>query len=300
MKVGFIGLGTMGLPMTKNLLKIGFEVYIVSRSRGPIEKAVSLGAIEAENPADLASKADVVLTCLPMPDSVEEVYLGENGILAGAKKGMVLADHSTVAPELNRKLYDTAKELGVGFLDAPISGGPMGATAGTLTIMCGGDKESFDKVLPVFEAMGKNIFHVGDIGSGSVVKLLNNMLVGIHTAALSEAFVTGAKAGINPEIMRQIIKVSTGHSFMIDRVIDLIQDRDFNQRFSVQLLHKDMKIAAQLGVQLEVPLALGNLSEKIIGEAMERGYGGQDIAAIIRPLEEKAGVEVKRMVPGTT
>ncbi|MCF6093546.1 NAD(P)-dependent oxidoreductase [Microaerobacter geothermalis] len=295
MKVGFIGLGTMGLPMTKNLIKNGFEVFVVSRSRQPIEEAVGLGAIEAKDPADLASKADVVLTCLPMPDTVEEVYLGERGILAGAREGMVLADHSTVSPGLNRKLYYLTKEMGVGFLDAPISGGPMGAHAGTLTIMCGGDKEIFDKAVPVFEAMGKNIFHVGSVGSGSVVKLMNNMLVGIHTAALSEAFVLGVKAGINPEIMRQIVKVSTGHSFMIDRVIDLIQDRDFNQRFSIQLLHKDMKIATQLGEQLEVPLELGNLSEKIIGEAMEWGYGGLDVAAIIRPLEEKAGVEVKRI-----
>lgn len=131
MKVGFVGLGTMGLPMTKNLLKAGFEVVVVSRSRGPIEAAVALGAKEAANPADLAAQVDVALTCLPMPETVEAVYLGENGLLAGARPGTILADHSTVSPALNRKIFEAARAKGVHFLDAPVSGGPMGAEAGS-------------------------------------------------------------------------------------------------------------------------------------------------------------------------
>lgn len=294
MKVGFIGLGTMGLPMTKNLLKAGFEVWVVSRSRGPIEEVVQLGAKEALHAKELASKVDIALTTLPMPDTVEDIYLGENGLLAGAHDGLILADHSTVSPELNKKIYTAAATKGVAFIDAPISGGPMGATAGTLTIMCGGDAEAFARAYPVFAAMGKKVVHIGPIGSGSVVKLINNLLVGVHTTALSEAFVLGEKAGIRAELLYDILKASTGHSFMMDRVIDLIQDRDFAQRFSINLLYKDMKLATQLAQQLDVPLRLGQLSEEWIGRAQAEGYGMEDIAAIIRPLEEEAGVEVRR------
>ncbi len=294
MKVGFVGLGTMGLPMTKNLLKAGFEVWVVSRSRGPIEEACSLGAKEASSAKDLASMVDIALTCLPMPDSVEEIYFGENGLLAGAHDGLILADHSTVSPELNHKINAAAIERGISFLDAPISGGPMGAEAGTLTIMCGGEEEIFNIAYPVFEAMGRKIVLVGSTGSGSVAKLINNLLVGVHTAALSEAFVLGEKAEIDPHVLHDILKVSTGHSFMIDRTIDLIQDRDFAQRFSINLLYKDMKLATSMAEQLGVPLRLGAVSEAMIGRAQVEGHGGEDVAATIRPLEKEVGVEVKR------
>lgn len=294
MKVGFIGLGTMGLPMTKNLLKAGFEVWVMSRSRGPIEEACRLGAKEAANAKELASKVDVALTCLPMPDAVEDIYLGATGLLAGAHEGLILADHSTVSPELNKKIATAATQHDAHFIDAPISGGPMGAEAGTLTIMCGGDEAAFQKALPVFEAMGRKIVLVGPTGSGSVVKLINNLLVGVHTSALSEAFVLGEKANIDPHVLHEILKVSTGHSFMIDRTIDLILDRDFTQRFSINLLYKDMKLATALADQLGVPLRLGTVSEEMIGRAQAQGHGGEDVAATIRPLEKDVGVEVRR------
>ncbi|MBE3553605.1 MAG: NAD(P)-dependent oxidoreductase [Thermicanus sp.] len=294
MKVGYIGLGTMGLPMARHLIEAGHEVWVVSRSRGPIEKAISWGAKEAESPYDLAGKAEFLFSALPMPDTVEEVFLGENGVIAGGKEGLIIADHSTVSPALNRKIYEKGKEKGISYLDAPVSGGPMGAEAGTLTIMCGGEEEAFRKVKPLLEAMGKLIVRVGEIGSGSVVKLINNLLAGIHTVALSEAFVMGAKAGIDPEVMRRIIKASTGHSYMIDRTLDLIQDRDFAQRFSIRLLHKDIKIALRLAEELGIPLRVGKVSGEYIGKAEEAGYGPLDMAALIRPLEEETGIEVRR------
>lgn len=294
MRVGFVGLGTMGLPMTKNLLKAGFEVWVYNRSKGSVAEACSLGAKEAKNPRELASNVDVALTCLPMPDTVEEIYFGENGLLSGSHEGLILADHSTVSPELNKKIAAAAKEHGIHFLDAPISGGPMGAAAGTLTIMCGGEQDVFERTLPVFSAMGKNIVLVGPTGSGSVAKLINNLLVGVHTAALSEAFVLGAKAGIDPQLIYDILKVSTGYSFMMDRTLPLIQERDFEQRFSINLLYKDMQLVTQLADQLEVPMKLGKLSEQIVGQAQAEGHGGEDIAAIIRPLEKQVGIEVKR------
>lgn len=294
MKVGFIGLGTMGFPMTENLLKAGHEVWVLSRSRGPIDAAIQLGAHEAASAKELAEKVDFALTCLPMPDTVEQIYFGENGLLAGAHEGLILVDHSTVSPELNKKIAEAAWARGIDFLDAPVSGGPMGAKAARLTIMCGGKEETFKRALPVFQAMGKNIFHVGPIGSGSVAKLVNNLLVGVHTAALSEAFLLGTKAGVDPHVLHQILKVSTGHSYMIDRTIDLIQDRDFVQRFSINLLYKDMKLATAMAEELEVPIQLGKLSEQIVGMAQAAGHGNEDVAAVIRPLERLAGVEVRR------
>lgn len=295
MRVGFIGLGTMGLPMVKNLIQAQFEVWVISRSRGPVEKALSLGAKEAQHPADLASKVDILLTCLPMPETIEQVYFGSNGIISGVTEGLIVIEHSTVSPELNKRQEEALLAAGGRFMDAPLSGGPMGAKAGTLTIMCGGEQEVFEKSYPVLEAMGKTIELIGPVGSGSVVKLLNNMLVGIHTAALSEAFVMGAKAGIEPALIHKILQVSTGHSFMIDRTVDLIQDRDFEQRFMVDLLYKDMKLATSLARQLGVEAELGALSEKIIGEVSDRGYGKQDVSAIIRRIEENSGVEVRRV-----
>ncbi|MEX2104355.1 MAG: NAD(P)-dependent oxidoreductase [Bacilli bacterium] len=294
MKLGFIGLGTMGLPMMKRLLDYGYEVFVVSRSRGPIEQALSWGAKEARHPADLASKVEIVFTCLPMPDVIEDVYLGVNGIFEGAKPGLIAVDHSTVSPALNRLVADALQTKGTQYLDAPISGGPMGAKAGTLAIMVGGEAEIYERVLPAFEAMGSNVFYIGPIGSGSVVKLINNMLVGVHTSALSEAFVMGQKANLDPALLHQVLKVSTGHSKMIDRCIDLIQDRDFKQRFSIDLLYKDMGIAQKLAEELNVPIPLGIESTKMIGRAQTQGFGKEDISAAIKPVESEAGVIVKR------
>lgn len=293
MVVGFIGLGTMGLPMAKNLLNAGFEVWVYSRSQGPINEAVDLGAKEAESATALASKVDFVMTALPMPDDVKKVYFGEEGILAGAKPGTILIDHSTVSPDLNHKIYDHAKEKGVYFLDAPISGGPMGASAATLTIMVGGDEEIFTKTLPVLEAMGRNIIYMGESGKGSVAKLINNMLVGIHTVALSEAFVLGQKAGLNSSELAEIIRNSTGYSNMIDRCLPLIQNRDFKQRFSIDLLYKDMGLVTSMADQILAPLTLTKLAEQMIGEVKDLGVGNEDIAAIIKLIEKRAHVEVK-------
>lgn len=293
MKIGFIGLGTMGLRMTKNILKAGFETHVVSRSRPPINEAVSLGAIEAETPKALLEKVDIVLTCLPLPHSIIDVYEGENGLIAGASEGKIVIDHSTVSPELNKRVSEQLEARGAAFIDAPVSGGPMGAEAGTLTIMCGGKEQAFEKTLPVLKAVGDYVVHVGETGSGSVIKLINNMLVGVHMSALSEAFVLGAKANIHPEVLFDIIKRSSGFSKSMDWSVEAIMDREFAQRFSIDLLHKDMGLALELGAGLNVPLEVVKLAEKIVANA-KKEHGHEDISAIIRPLEKEVGVEVKR------
>lgn len=292
MKVGFIGLGTMGLPMTKNLIKAGWQVSVISRSRGPIEDALALGAIESASPKEMAASVDIVLTCLPMPDTIETIYFGSDGLLEGAKEGTILIDHSTVSPELNRRMDEQAKQRGAHFLDAPISGGPMGASAGTLAIMVGGETGVFERALPVLQSMGRHVVHLGPVGSGSVVKLINNSLVAIHTAALSEAFVIGAKAGISSAAIHDVIRHSTGHSFMIDRVLPLIQDRDFNQRFSVKLLHKDMGLAVSMTEQLGLSAEWTKKGAEALQAAMDLGCADEDIAAIVKVFEKEAGQQV--------
>ena len=292
MKIGFIGLGTMGLRMTKNIIAAGYQTFVVSRSRGPIEEAISLGAIEAKSPKDLIEQVDIVLTSLPLPQSISEVYEGESGLIAGASTGKIVIDHSTVSPELNIAVSNKLKEKGVAFIDAPVSGGPMGAEAGTLTIMCGGDEAAFHQSYELLKVIGDYVTYVGETGNGNVIKLINNMLVGVHTQALSEAFVMGQKAGVDPSVLFEILKRSTGFSKSMDWSINAIINRQFAQRFSINLLHKDMKLALDLAHNLSVPIELVQLSEKLVGIAKER-YGDNDICAIIRPLEEKVGVEVK-------
>ncbi|UOE92988.1 NAD(P)-dependent oxidoreductase [Alkalihalobacillus sp. LMS39] len=293
MKIGFIGLGTMGLPMTRNLLQAGYETYVVSRSRPPIEQAISMGAIEVASPKALVEKVDVVFTCLPLPASIYEVFDGENGLIAGASAGKIIIDHSTISPALNKEVANKLQEKEAYYLDAPVSGGPMGAKAGTLTIMCGGDEAIFQKVLPVLKVTGEYVQYVGDVGNGSVIKLINNMLVGVHTAALAEAFVMGEKAGVNPQVLLDLIRRSSGFSKSMDWSVEAIMDRQFEQRFSVNLLHKDMGLALELAEELNVPTEMVKKAEMIVNQAKQT-YGHEDVAAIIRPLEQKVGVEVKR------
>jgi 3-hydroxyisobutyrate dehydrogenase-like beta-hydroxyacid dehydrogenase len=293
MKVGFIGLGTMGLPMTKNLLKAGYETYVVSRSRPPIEEALSLGAKEAQSPRELIESVDIVLTCLPLPHSILEVYEGENGLIAGASPGKIIIDHSTVSPELNEKVSEQLKVKGAAFMDGPVSGGPMGAKAGTLTIMCGGDNEAFDRAYDVLKVIGDHVVYVGATGNGSVIKIINNMLMAVHTSAMSEAFVMGSKAGVNPTVLMDILRKSSGYSKAMDWSLDCILDREFQQRFSINLLHKDVGLALELGDKLEVPLEMVKLAEKIVSRA-KVNHGHEDVGAIIRPLEKTVGLEVTR------
>lgn len=291
-KVGFIGLGTMGLPMVKNLLKAGFSVHVVSRSRSPIEKAVSFGAVEAANPRELAEQVDILLTCLPLPATIEEVYLGTNGIVEADLTGKLIIDHSTVSPHLNKRCEEAIKAKGGSFMDAPVSGGPMGAEAGTLAIMCGGNRADYDRALPVLEAMGENLFYIGETGSGSIVKLMNNYLIGVHAVAQAETFLIATKAGVDTELLYEVLSVSTGDSKSLHRNIPLVHQRDFAPRFSNELLHKDMRIATELAQSLGLDMPLTKLAEEMYHIAKDK-FPKEDTAAIFKVYEEKTGLVVK-------
>ncbi|MBP3952176.1 NAD(P)-dependent oxidoreductase [Bacillus suaedae] len=293
MKVGFIGLGTMGLPMTKHLVEKGYETFVVSRSRGPIEKAIAFGAKEAGSPRELIEIVDVVMTCLPVPQTIIDVYEGDDGLIAGATPGKIIIDHSTVDRETNERVAKQLADKGAAFLDAPVSGGPMGAEAGTLTIMCGGEQDPFDKAEQIMRAYGSYIVLVGKMGSGTVVKLLNNMLIGVHQAALGECYIMAEKAGVDPAIAYDLIKRSAGFSKSMDWSVDAILDRKFEPRFSINLLHKDILLAIKLAEEVGMPVDLIKEGEKRVAEA-KKDYGEQDVSAIIRPLEKKTGVTLQR------
>ena len=289
--LGFIGLGRMGRHMARNLIKAGHTVTLFNRSQAPVDELAAEGGKRAAGPAEVARNAQVLFTCLSTPDVVESML---RQALEGAQPGDIFVDHSTIGVSDARRIAAMCAEKGVQFIDAPVSGGPWGAEAGTLTIMCGGDRSAFEAVLPYLQIEGKQIHHLGPVGAGTVAKLCNNLLVGIHTAAMAEAFVLGTKAGLDPRALYEIISGATGHSAQIERNIpQFVFPGKFEAAFSIDHLHKDVALAVELGKDENVRMVLGALTQQLLEEARAAGHGGEDQAALIRPLEKLTGVEVR-------
>ena len=293
MKVGFIGLGKMGKPMAVNLIRKGFDLIVHNRSRAVIEELSSMGAAAATSPRMVAQEADVVLTCLPTPEAVEAVYLAADGLVPAAKPDQVLVDHSTVSPTTSRRLFEAAREKGAHFLDAPISGGVPRAEAGTLTIMVGGDEAVFRRMVPIFDAMGDKVVRAGGPGVGSVVKLTNQLLVGVHTAAALEALVFGVKGGADPRILLDVIGSSFGASAMFSRTVPMVLARQFGSATDVGILSKDMGLITRLGKELSCRLLLGAVAEQLFDEGIGLGLAHNDMVSLVEPLERIAGVRVE-------
>jgi len=293
MRVGFIGLGKMGRPMTRRLLGAGFVVTVHNRSRAAVDELVKEGAHPAASPAEVARAADIVLTCLTNTRSVEEVYFGPDGLIEAVRPGQILVDHGTVSPTTSRRCAEAARARGADFLDAPVSGGPAGAQAGTLTIMVGGNEATFERARPVFEAMGKNIRLVGPTGAGSTIKLANQLLVGIHAAAAAEAMVLGVKAGADPSVMLDILRTSFGSSAMLTRNVPMMLERNFTAGTSINVVLKDLGLIDELSDELNVRLLLGGVARQIFREARALGMGDDDMAGLVRVLEREAGIEVR-------
>jgi 3-hydroxyisobutyrate dehydrogenase len=293
-RIGVIGLGKMGQPMTRNLLKAGFPVTVHNRSQGSVEKLTAEGATDGGSPRGVAEHADVIVTSLPDPPAVRDVYFGDQGLVASARPGQIFIDTSTIDPGLSRDLATQFAAKGAGFLDAPVSGGVAGAEAGTLTIMVGGDQETFDRALPVLQALGQKQHLVGGPGSGTIVKLANQLLVGINMAGVAEAMVLGVKAGADPEKMLEVLSTSFGSSRMLDRGVPLIVERNFGGGTPVDLIRKDLGLISDLANELGVPLATGNEARSVFDRAHDANHGAEDMTAVIRPMEGKAGIEVAR------
>jgi 3-hydroxyisobutyrate dehydrogenase len=292
--VGVIGLGKMGKPITRNLLKAGFPVVVHNRSTSATEELVAAGATDGKNPRGVAEAADVIITSLPDPAAVRKVYLEADGLVDAARPGQVILDTSTIDPGLSRELAGKLEAKNALFLDAPVSGGVAGAEAGTLTIMIGGTQEAFDKAEPVLSVIGQKSHLVGPSGSGTVIKLANQLLVGINMSAVAEALVLGVKAGADPGKMLEVLSTSFGGSRMLDRGVPLIIDRNFGGGTPVDLIRKDLGLIAELASELGVPLIIGTEARAVFDRAHDAEHGTDDMTAVILPMEEIAQVEVKR------
>src|SRR6266581_4876955 len=298
MQIGFIGIGVMGRPMALNLLKAEHHVTIYARhpDKPEVQEVLNAGAKLAPSPRAVAMASDIVITMLPNSPEVEEIVTGPHGILEGARKGLIIIDMSTIAPAVSRKLAQTASIHGVHFLDAPVSGGSQGAVNGTLTIMVGGEREIFEQVRPVLEAMGKkeNIFHVGPNGAGEVVKIVNNILCGAIAAAIAESFVLGVKAGADVDTMARIIGVSSGASWQLANQFPLRAfNGSFQPGFMTDLLHKDLGLALDLAAENQTPMAMTALTRQLYEMARAAGYGHNDYTSVLKVLEGIAGAEVR-------
>jgi len=291
LKIGFIGLGIMGTPMSKNLIKAGYELTLCKRGR--FKELQDLGAEVVPTCREVAEISDLVITMLPDSPDVESATLGRNGVFEGIRVGSTYIDMSTISPITTKKVAEAAEAKGVRVLDAPVSGGEKGAIEGTLTIMVGGSKEVFVDCLPVFQAMGKNIVYCGGIGSGQVVKACNQILVAGVLEAASEALVLGAKAGVDPEVVLTVI--AGGYAM---RVLDvrgpLVLKRDFKPGFKSKLHYKDLGIALAAGAAYGVPLPVTGLIHEMMGAMKVSGRGEYDHSGIITVLEDLAKVEIKK------
>jgi 3-hydroxyisobutyrate dehydrogenase len=293
-KVGVVGLGKMGRPISRNLLKAGFTVIVHSRSEGPIQELVAEGAVAGGSAKGVADASDVIVTSLPDPAAVRKVYLDADGLVDSARAGQLFIDTSTIDPGLSRELAEKIAAKGAAFLDAPVSGGVAGAEAGTLTIMVGGTEEAFEQAQPVLSAIGQKLHLVGPSGSGTIVKLANQLLVGINMSAVAEALVLGVKAGADPAKMLEVLSTSFGGSRMLDRGVPLIMDRNFAGGTPVDLIRKDLGLIADLANELNVPLAVGSEARAVFDRAHDSSHGSEDMTAVVIPMEEAAATEVAR------
>jgi 3-hydroxyisobutyrate dehydrogenase-like beta-hydroxyacid dehydrogenase/uncharacterized protein YciI len=287
MKIAFVGLGNMGMPMAKNLLKAGHEVYGLNRSKAKEEAFAAAGGRTGLDLPALAQEVDVLVTCLPMPADVEAVYLGDRGVIQSGRKGLLLIDFSTISPELARKVGTAAAEAGMKFLDAPVSGGTTGAEQGTLAIMVGGDAEVYEQALPVLKAVGTNIYHVGSTGSGTVVKLLNQLMVGFHTQAASEAMALADRVGVSKEIVHQILSQSFAQSRIYDRHYTQFVAKDtYQPGFALNLLLKDLTLAEQMAASSGALLPIGSQVKRVIGAAVGSGLGDKDMSGMYLHMKQ--------------
>jgi 3-hydroxyisobutyrate dehydrogenase len=290
--VGFIGLGQMGKPMARNLLKAGFPLVVHNRSQAAVRELVAEGATAAASPKEIAGRVDVLCSCLPVPADVQKVYHGENGVLAGARLGSILVEMSTIDPATHQTIGARAAELGAEYLDAPVSGGTGGARDGTLTIMVGGSAETLERARLILEAMGQRIYHIGPLGSGAAIKLVNQMMGAINTLGVVEGLILGTKFGIDPALLYEVVSNSSGASRALGSTPSILK-RDFAPGFTIDLMHKDVSLAVELGKHLRVRTLAGALAQQVLQEAQAAGFGSSGTNAQVIPQERNAGVEIR-------
>lgn len=297
-KIGFIGLGIMGKPMARNLLQAGYSLIVHNRSREPVRALVAAGAEEAFSPKEVARRSHVIITVLPDSPDVELVALGPDGLIEGVEEGDIYADMSTIAPSVAVTVAEAMAEKGVRCLDAPVSGGDVGAVNATLSIMVGGDEQTFDEVVPVFEALGKTITLCGPHGAGQTVKACNQIQVALNIVGMAEALVLGAKAGVDPAIIHQVLSGGYAQSRVADVRGPRVIRGDFQPGFKSRFHFKDLNIIMQTGNDYGVPLLVTGLVHELFAAMQAAGGGDLDHSGVITVLEDLAGVQARTKAEG--
>jgi 3-hydroxyisobutyrate dehydrogenase/2-hydroxy-3-oxopropionate reductase len=293
-KLVFLGLGAMGYPMARNLLRAGHEVALWSHTAEKARKlADEAGGRAVESPKHAAEDAEVVFLCVGDTEMATEVILGANGIIEGACPGTVVVDASTISPKQSRKIGKTLKSRGVDFLDAPCTGSTPGAEGGTLTFMVGGDRAIFEKVKPYFEPMGKRIYYCGRAGLGLQAKLTQNLILCNIMAAFNEGMVLAVKGGVKPELMLEILDNSAAKSGLISYKAPFVLQRDFRANFATKWMHKDIGLMLESGKDLGVPLLLTGLTHQLFQTAISAGHGDDDFCSTINVLEELVRIRIE-------
>ncbi|MGG1214932.1 NAD(P)-dependent oxidoreductase [Micromonospora provocatoris] len=288
-KLGFIGLGNMGLPMSINLLRAGYEVYGFDTNTKAMEQFIAEGGIGLSTTKELAQHSNVIMTSLPTPQVVEHVFTSEEGILQNAQQGSLLIDFSTVNPELNDELHKKAQSFDLRYLGAPVSGGVIGAINATLTIMVGGEEKDYQSGEKIFGIVGKNIYHLGTSPSiGTRIKLLNNLMIGFYTQAVAETIVLGEKMGISANTLYEVLSNSYGQSRIYERnYLEYMKNENYEPGFSTNLLLKDLRLAKNMADEAGVPLRIGEQLVHLYNDIAAEGYGENDMSAAYLSLKEK-------------
>ncbi|MGQ0647540.1 MAG: NAD(P)-dependent oxidoreductase [Gemmatimonadaceae bacterium] len=278
--IGFIGLGKMGRPMCENLLRAGYSLVVHNRTQAKTAPLEALGATVAASPADVADRVAVITTCLDTVASSEQVFLGPAGLVARARSGALLIDHSTISPSLARAIGQSAHRRGLQFLDAPVSGGPEGAQQGTLAIMVGGEEEAFTRATPILRAYGQTILRMGDVGSGTHAKLVNQLLTFVHGATAAEGIALAQRVGLDLDALAEVLRSSFGHSRMLDRTLDRVRSVNYVAGAALSLFEKDLGLVRDVGESVSLTLPVATAAQSILEAAHAAGLSASDIAAL--------------------
>jgi 2-hydroxy-3-oxopropionate reductase len=294
-RIGFIGLGAMGSPMSKNLLKKGYPLVVYDIIKGRVEDIAKHGAQAAGSAKEIAERSDVIIIMVPSSPHVREVVLGEGGVIEGAHEGSTVIDMSTIDPMTTREISQILSERGARMLDAPVARGVPAAVAGTLVIFVGGDEKTYEECRDILAVMGTDIYYVGDSGAGEVVKIVNNLIVATTMCALSEALVLGVKAGVKPDVLFKALSSGSSNSFVLQNHVKncVLKGKFEKEVFPVDYMIKDLNLALATGSRYHVPLNYGALASQMYEVARAAGYSERYHPVVIRPLEQLAGVEVR-------
>ncbi|NDL68797.1 2-hydroxy-3-oxopropionate reductase [Clostridiales bacterium F-3ap] len=294
MKIGLIGLGIMGKPMAKNLVKAGYDLVVRDINQPAVDELVALGASSAESNAAVAAQVDIVITMLPNSPHVKEVLLGQNGVIEGAKPGTVVIDMSSIAPLSSREFYAALEAKGVDMLDAPVSGGEPKAIDGTMSVMVGGKKEIFDRCYDVMKSMAGSVVYVGEIGAGNIAKLCNQVVVAINISAVAEALTLAQKAGVSPDLVYQAIRGGLAGSTVMDAKAPMMMDRNFNPGFRIDLHIKDLNNVMETSHGVGVPMPITAQVMEMMQTIKLDGCGVEDHSSLVKYYEKLANLEVTR------